>query len=40
MEDYTVVAVIGKGCFAKVLLVSHKASKQLFALKSMKKKYI
>lgn len=40
LNDYNVISVIGKGSFAKVMLVSHKVSKHLYALKSMKKKYI
>jgi len=34
------LSVIGKGSYAKVVLVRKKATGQLFALKSMKKKYI
>lgn len=34
------MSVIGKGSYAKVVLIRKKASGQLFALKSMKKKYI
>jgi len=34
------LSVIGKGSYAKVVLVRKKASGQLYALKSMKKKYI
>lgn len=34
------LSVIGKGSYAKVVLVRKKASGQLYAMKSMKKKYI
>lgn len=40
LNDYNLISVIGKGSFAKVMLVNHKASKNFYALKSMKKKYI
>jgi serine/threonine protein kinase len=32
--------VIGKGTYAKVLLVRHKQDKQVYAMKVLKKKYI
>ena len=34
------LSVIGEGSYAKVLLVRKKSTGQLYALKSMKKKYI
>ena len=37
---YSPLSVIGKGSYAKVSLVRHKESGLLFALKSMKKKYL
>ena len=40
LEDYSMLSVIGKGSYAKVILVREKATSKLFALKSMKKKYI
>ncbi len=40
LTDYTVISVIGKGSFAKVMLARHKITENLYALKSMKKKYI
>jgi serum/glucocorticoid-regulated kinase 2 len=40
LDDYAMLSVIGKGSYAKVVLVRKKASGQLYALKSMKKKYI
>jgi serum/glucocorticoid-regulated kinase 2 len=40
LDDYALMSVIGKGSYAKVVLVRKKATGQLYALKSMKKKYI
>lgn len=40
LEDYECLSVIGKGSFAKVSLVQEKKTGRLYALKSMKKKYI
>jgi len=40
LDDYSMLSVIGKGSYAKVVLVRKKANSQLYALKSMKKKYI
>ena len=40
LEGYTRLSVIGKGTYAKVLLVRSKETKQVFALKVLKKKYI
>jgi serine/threonine protein kinase len=40
LDDYAMLSVIGKGAYAKVVLVRHKNTGQLYALKSMKKKYI
>lgn len=40
LDDYTMLSVIGKGAYAKVVLVRKKTSGVLYALKSMKKKYI
>jgi serine/threonine protein kinase len=40
LNDYAIITVIGKGSFAKVMLARHKTSENLYALKSMKKKYI
>jgi serum/glucocorticoid-regulated kinase 2 len=40
LDDYAMLSVIGKGSYAKVVLVRKKASGQLYAMKSMKKKYI
>jgi serine/threonine protein kinase len=40
LEDYLMLSVIGKGSYAKVLLVRNKATERLYAMKSMKKKYI
>ena len=40
LDDYAMLSVIGKGSYAKVVLVRKKVNGQLYALKSMKKKYI
>ena len=40
LDDYAMLSVIGKGSYAKVVLVKKKATGHLYALKSMKKKYI
>ena len=40
LDEYLTLSVIGEGSYAKVLLVRKKSTGQLFALKSMKKKYI
>jgi len=40
LDDYNMLSVIGKGSYAKVLLVRCKATDRLYAMKSMKKKYI
>lgn len=40
IKDYTLISVIGKGTYAKVLLVRSKIDNQVYAMKSLKKKYI
>jgi serine/threonine protein kinase len=40
MKDFSVLSVIGKGTYAKVLLVRQLKDNQLYALKVLKKKYI
>ena len=40
LDNYTTLSVIGKGSFAKVSLVRYNETGKLYALKSMKKKYI
>ena len=40
LDDYTRLSVIGKGTYAKVLLVRSKDDKQVYAMKVLKKKYI
>jgi serum/glucocorticoid-regulated kinase 2 len=40
VEDYSLLSVIGRGTYAKVLLVRHKQEKQVYAMKVLKKKYI
>ena len=40
LKDFTLLSVIGKGTYAKVLLVRSKKDGQVYAMKSLKKKYI
>jgi serine/threonine protein kinase len=40
IKDFSTLSVIGKGTYAKVLLVRHLKDNQLYALKVLKKKYI
>lgn len=40
VDDYAPISVIGKGTYAKVLLVRNKIDKQVYAMKVLKKKYI
>lgn len=40
VDNYAPISVIGKGTYAKVLLVRNKADKQVYAMKVLKKKYI
>ena len=40
LDQYTMLSAIGKGSYAKVVLVKKKDNGKLYALKSMKKKYI
>ncbi|KAI9159377.1 hypothetical protein H9P43_008717 [Blastocladiella emersonii ATCC 22665] len=37
VDDYHIIQVLGKGCMGKVLLVRHKKSSNLYALKSISK---
>jgi serine/threonine protein kinase len=40
VKDFSLLSVIGKGTYAKVLLVRSKKDSQVYAMKSLKKKYI
>ncbi len=40
MDDYSLLSVIGKGTYAKVILVRCKKDKRVYAMKVLKKKYI
>ncbi|MEE6514000.1 hypothetical protein FKM82_021914 [Ascaphus truei] len=40
LEDFTLVSMLGRGHFGKVLLAEHKQSKTLFAIKALKKRDI
>lgn len=38
MENFTIISVIGRGTFGKVMLVKHKTTGQFYAIKSVRKK--
>jgi serine/threonine protein kinase len=40
IDDFTLLSVVGKGTYAKVLLVRHKKTDEVFAMKVLKKKFI
>jgi serum/glucocorticoid-regulated kinase 2 len=40
IDDFEMMRVLGKGCAGKVLLVRHKASSELYALKAITKKHV
>lgn len=40
IDDFTLLSVVGKGTYAKVLLVKHKKTDEVFAMKVLKKKFI
>ncbi len=40
VNSFLLLSVIGKGNYAKVLLVRKKDNEKLFAMKALKKKYI
>jgi serum/glucocorticoid-regulated kinase 2 len=40
LDHFHMLSVVGKGSYAKVMLVRKKDNNKLYALKSMKKKYI
>ena len=40
MEDFTLLKMIGKGSYGKVLLVKKNDTEELFAMKMLKKEYI
>ena len=40
LDDFNMLSVIGKGSYAKVLLVKKKGGDQVYAMKILKKKYI
>lgn len=40
VEDFSMLSVLGKGAFAKVLLVRHNASEKIFAMKILPKKNV
>jgi serum/glucocorticoid-regulated kinase 2 len=40
LDDFSMISVIGKGSFAKVVLVKKNNTNDLYALKVMKKKHI
>lgn len=40
IEDFSLLSVIGKGTYAKVILVRYKKNDEVYAMKVLKKKYI
>ena len=40
LEDFTILKVIGRGSYAKVLMVELKASKEIYAMKVIKKSLV
>jgi serine/threonine protein kinase len=40
VDDFIMLSQIGKGTYAKVILVRYKSDNKLYALKMLKKKYI
>ncbi len=40
LNEYSLISVVGKGTYAKVVLVKHKKSQEIFAMKILKKKYL
>jgi serum/glucocorticoid-regulated kinase 2 len=40
LDKFTLLTVIGKGSYAKVVLVRKKDNNKLYAMKALKKKYI
>ena len=40
IDDFEILSQIGRGTYAKVLLVRHKKDSKLYALKMLKKKFI
>ena len=40
MEDFSLLQVLGKGSYSKVLLVRKKSNKLIYAMKVLKKKFI
>jgi len=40
VDDFIMLSPIGKGTYAKVILVRHKKDNKLYALKMLKKRYI
>ena len=40
ISNFSLISVIGKGSYAKVLLVRKKDNEKYYAMKALKKKYI
>jgi serine/threonine protein kinase len=40
MSDFEMIRMLGKGCAGKVLLVRHKGSSRLYALKAITKRHV
>ncbi len=40
IDDFTLLRVIGKGCFGKIILVREIATEKIYAMKVLKKKLL
>ena len=40
IDDFKILTLLGKGSFAKVFLVRHKTTQQVFAMKALPKKSV
>ncbi|KAI9344598.1 kinase-like domain-containing protein [Obelidium mucronatum] len=40
LEDFDILSVLGRGAFGKVMLIEEKSTKQLYAMKALKKEFI
>lgn len=40
LDDFTVLKVLGRGAFGKVMLCEHRTTKTLYAVKSLNKEHL
>lgn len=40
VDDFTLIKVIGRGCFGKIILVKENKTEKIFAMKVLKKKIL